>query len=131
MQNPVLAADVDGDSLVTALDALRLVNYLNANPAGGALPASSSASGSYLDVNGDGEVNSVDVLLVANYINGPSQPAAESEASSPPMVKRSSISPDGLRHAERDGYFGEAESGFELEDALNDIAAGVSEGWLD
>ena len=69
-KNPFLAEDVDGDSLVTALDALVLVNYLNAKAAGGVSLAASSASAFYLDVNGDGDVTPLDVIRVVNHING-------------------------------------------------------------
>lgn len=102
-KNAFLAEDVDGDSLVTALDALVLVNYLDAAAAGGVSPAASTASAFNLDVNGDGDVTPLDALRVVNHINGRIGASAEGEGSLPLLARERSVSLAGLHHAERDG----------------------------
>ena len=59
-QNPANNYDVNGDGAVSPIDALILINYINANgqgpiPAGRPTPP-------YLDVNGDGRATAEDVL---------------------------------------------------------------------
>jgi hypothetical protein len=85
-QNPQLAADVNGDGYITPLDALQLINRLNAQ-APGALPTP-SPQGSfplpYLDVNGDADVTAMDVLLVINRLNSPANGEGESAAVAAP-----------------------------------------------
>jgi hypothetical protein len=80
-QNPALPPDVNADGYVTAMDALRIVNELNA---GGARQLASSpaptitrfsfmAAGepqtNYYDVNGDGYLTASDALAVFNSLN--------------------------------------------------------------
>ncbi len=67
--------DVNGDGTVTAIDALAIINYLNAqNPA--TLPATNTSGKPFLDVNGDNSVTALDALWIINYLN--SQPAVSS-----------------------------------------------------
>jgi hypothetical protein len=74
--NPIYAQDVNHDFKVTPLDALLIINDLNA--AGprqlptGTLPTTAQGEGgnqSYLDVNGDGYLSPIDVLSVINHLN--------------------------------------------------------------
>ncbi len=69
-QNPTNPLDVNSDGLVTPLDALMVINYINLVGAGvlpqpneGALPPP------FVDVAGSGEVAPLDVLLVINHLN--------------------------------------------------------------
>lgn len=70
-QNASLPADVNADTSVTPLDALVLINRLNAEGSGSlpVPPSSTSEPPPYLDVNGDDALSPLDVLLVINYIN--------------------------------------------------------------
>ncbi len=72
--NTINALDVSGDQLVTALDALLIINELNA--------ASAAGSDAFLDTNGDGMVSSIDVLLVINMLNSKSTAEGEGTVSS-------------------------------------------------
>ena len=69
-QNSTTPADVDHNGKVEPLDALVLINYLNANGAG-ALPLPPPPGGPplFVDVNGDDEATALDVLLVINRLN--------------------------------------------------------------
>jgi VCBS repeat-containing protein len=74
IQNPRHPLDVSNDGHITPLDALLVINELNAGSRGGAsrLAASLSAapsSGPYLDTSGDGVVSPIDALTVINYLN--------------------------------------------------------------
>lgn len=69
-QNPANPLDVNSDGLVTPLDALLVINYINLMGAGvlpqpneGALPPP------FVDVVGSGDVVPLDVLLVINHLN--------------------------------------------------------------
>ncbi|MCY2986578.1 MAG: dockerin type I domain-containing protein [Planctomycetota bacterium] len=66
-RNPELAADVSGDNVVSALDALLLVNELNANQSHVLTGPVSNVS--YPDPNGDGAITAADVLYVVNIVN--------------------------------------------------------------
>jgi subtilisin family serine protease len=74
--NPVDGLDVNGDGLVTPLDAVIVINRLNAEAAGEA-PASAAY---YYDVNDDSFCTAQDVLIVINHLNAQSLPAAEGES---------------------------------------------------
>ena len=77
--NPTRPLDVNGDGVVTPLDVLALVNYLNAQP-GRALPRRAAPPPAYYDVNQDGRCTPLDVLLVINQLNGQSAGRGEGEA---------------------------------------------------
>ena len=80
-QNPSNHADVNNDSRVTPLDALMVINDLNARgartlPSGtlqstGGSFSTNSFKISFLDVNGDGRVAPNDALMVVNALNDP------------------------------------------------------------
>ena len=59
------AMDLNGDGVVTPLDVLLLVNYLNSNLLGGGKSAGTFS----FDVNRDGFVSPLDVLLLINALN--------------------------------------------------------------
>jgi hypothetical protein len=81
-QNPVLHSDVTNESGVTALDALTLINEINATgprqlPM---LPMDGQSMPPFWDVNGDGWLTAGDVLQVINYLNATaSSPGGEGE----------------------------------------------------
>lgn len=76
-QNASLIRDVDASSLVTPLDALVLINDLNANGIRELPTRLAKSKQPYLDVNGDNQLTPLDVLVVVNAINslGERQPA--------------------------------------------------------
>ncbi|MCY2990866.1 MAG: dockerin type I domain-containing protein [Planctomycetota bacterium] len=82
--------DVDGNGMVTPLDALLLINYLNAQPGRPARPATTLSPTLHYDVtagpdgDGDGQVTALDLLTVINFLNAQSARAAEGEAAVPP-----------------------------------------------
>ncbi|MCA9219447.1 MAG: Ig-like domain-containing protein, partial [Planctomycetales bacterium] len=69
-QNTANRLDVNGDGLVSPIDALICINDLNLNQAR-TLPAPDAANSPppFLDVNGDGQSSPIDVLLVINALN--------------------------------------------------------------
>jgi hypothetical protein len=72
-QNPVIHADVNADGRVSAIDALRVINFLNRRLTSGtatSVPVSEigSAPPDYLDVNGNGSVSASDALVVINEL---------------------------------------------------------------
>jgi hypothetical protein len=86
--------DVNADGAVSPIDALIVVNYLNANgsgPVGAAAAVRGAAEGEqtqrphyFVDPTGDGYVSPLDALLVINYLNSAAlgaQAAAEGEMS--------------------------------------------------
>ncbi len=82
-QNLRRPLDVNGDGLVSSIDALLIINHLNA---GYPSRLEGSPTGPpFRDVNGDGYVAPIDALLVINYLNrlgrGDGAGAAAGEAS--------------------------------------------------
>ncbi len=67
-RNPVDHLDVSGDSLITPIDALRVINELNRSGSHD-LPATPGEFGFLLNTNGDSIVSPIDALLVINYLN--------------------------------------------------------------
>ncbi|HJN07717.1 MAG TPA: dockerin type I domain-containing protein, partial [Pirellulaceae bacterium] len=80
-QNQIDHNDVNNDDVVSAMDALLVVNDLNLNGprALGARPDSAHL----LDVNGDLFVSTIDVLQIINRLNGDIIVSAEGETSTP------------------------------------------------
>ncbi|WP_236625917.1 cadherin domain-containing protein [Rhodopirellula baltica] len=68
-QNARNRYDVDRNQSVAPLDALRIINYLEANGPGRLEPGNMQSFPGYLDVSGNGEVTSLDALMVINEIN--------------------------------------------------------------
>jgi hypothetical protein len=77
MHNGVSPADVDGDSNLTPLDALVLINLLNTRGGGSMTsfatwagsPGMQSSSTAFPDTNDDGFIGPLDVLFVINQLN--------------------------------------------------------------
>ncbi|QDV22465.1 DVUA0089 family protein [Aureliella helgolandensis] len=70
-QNPSENLDVNADGFVAPIDALLIINYLNAGRES-YLPDTDVVPPPYLDVNGDEFVAPVDVLLIINFLNNQS-----------------------------------------------------------
>jgi len=69
LQNALLPADVNNDGLVTPIDALLILNQINAVRSGATGEAASNlASSLYSDVNGDGHVTPLDALHVLTHM---------------------------------------------------------------
>ncbi len=76
--NPVQAVDVNNDGYVSPIDALLLINSLNAEGSR-SLPKerSGQAAQAFYDVNRDGFISPIDPLQVINYLNDASTGKAE------------------------------------------------------
>ncbi|MEK6871609.1 MAG: dockerin type I domain-containing protein [Nanoarchaeota archaeon] len=70
-KNPLNARDVNADGVVSPIDALVIINYLNEEK------TSQPSSPPFLDVNGDDVVSPIDPLIVINYLNEQSSSEAE------------------------------------------------------
>ena len=83
--NPTNALDVNDDTSVTPLDALLVINQLNASALGAAsATAEGESKNLYLDVSGDGSLSPLDALLVINALNSQSRVAAATPITSQP-----------------------------------------------
>ena len=67
-RNPVDSVDVDNDGSVSPLDALVVINYINAGEPG-SLPNVRNPNKPYYDADGDQKVSPLDVLVVVNHLN--------------------------------------------------------------
>jgi hypothetical protein len=74
LTNSLNAMDVNNDGVVSAMDALTIVNYVNAGVQ--YVDLASGAGVGYPDVDGNHFITASDVLSVINYIN--SQPTGDS-----------------------------------------------------
>jgi hypothetical protein len=103
-QNPNNPVDVDGNGVVSPLDALLVINNLDTYP-GGVLPALGSGQTPtfWLDTNGNGTISPLDALLVINALPSAAQASAlprealSFAASSGEPVTNNSIPVDQLR----------------------------------
>ena len=99
-QCPVFPQDVNHDGLITPLDALIVINFLNANgPRTLPVPPTAAlAPPPYLDCTGDREVTAQDALLVINYLNAqgsrPVPAAAGTSCEDLPVCGPAGESPD-------------------------------------
>lgn len=66
--NVLLPADVTGDGLVLASDALRIINQLNASGESISVDSASLVGNDFFDVSGDGVITPVDALQVINFL---------------------------------------------------------------
>jgi uncharacterized delta-60 repeat protein len=91
-QNPISIDDVDANGTVSPLDALIIINEINANGAHtlGALANPPSGPVDYLDVNGDGVVSPLDALIIINDLNAETRAGGTTLATSSPAA---SVSP--------------------------------------
>ncbi|MFO1062925.1 MAG: dockerin type I domain-containing protein [Pirellulales bacterium] len=71
-QNPVNALDTNGDNSVSPIDALLVINEINARAPRllPLTPAEAIKLFGFVDVNGDKVVSAIDALLVINRLNG-------------------------------------------------------------
>jgi len=78
LHNTSLPADVNGDNVVSPIDALLIINELSRMDAAGE-PVAGSSDGLtfYHDVDGNGKISPIDALRVINYINDSSQLSGE------------------------------------------------------
>lgn len=86
--HPLNPNDTNGDGIVSAVDALVVINQLNrvrSDELSSNAPPILGGAATYLDVNGDGQVTPVDALRVINQLNRDSQVVA-GEAESPTIV---------------------------------------------
>lgn len=67
-QNATNRHDVNNDGEVSPIDALLIINDLNARGSR-ELPGTNTSTPPFIDVNGDSTVSPLDVLLVINYLN--------------------------------------------------------------
>ena len=70
--------DVNADGVVSPIDALIVINHLNA---GSGNKANGEGEGTkyYIDVNGDSKLSPIDALLVINYLNTMRKGSGEGE----------------------------------------------------
>ncbi|MCO6457547.1 MAG: cadherin domain-containing protein [Pirellulaceae bacterium] len=68
-QNPFNWMDVNADGLISPVDILIIINYINTHPGNPALPSAPKAPPPFLDVNGDNLITPADVLVIVNFIN--------------------------------------------------------------
>jgi hypothetical protein len=82
--NAAEPTDVTGDGNIIPLDALVLINDLNANGNGHELPwiAPGTTGHYYLDVNSDGIASAIDALLVINRLNSSTAAASANQSAS-------------------------------------------------
>jgi hypothetical protein len=86
--NVARPTDTNNDGVVTALDAVLVINYLNAvGPQ--SVPAPPAVMPNYLDVNGDGTISALDALLVIIRLN--SVGSGKGEASAEPVATAPSV----------------------------------------
>jgi hypothetical protein len=94
-QNPQNPFDVDADGDVVPLDALKVINYLNAVGIGPLpYPTAAFSPPNYYDINGDNNVEPLDVLQLINYLNQNESPAAEGESASPASAGNTALVSD-------------------------------------
>jgi hypothetical protein len=81
-QNPSNPVDVNGDGIITASDALFVINFLNEHGPGQVPESEPGGSGEnpiFPDVNGDGRISPVDALIIINELNDRAAGSGESE----------------------------------------------------
>lgn len=101
-----LNEDVNGDGFVSPIDALLIINELNARGSGPVTTIDAGSAGGpppMLDVNGDGMITPIDVLIIINYLNRTrsleNAPAPRSHVQSSSATENSAVEqppPDGL-----------------------------------
>ncbi|MGN6133610.1 MAG: dockerin type I domain-containing protein, partial [Aureliella sp.] len=69
--NDLIPEDTNGDYSVSALDALLVINALNAGQTGELIgPGIGKADGPLIDVSGDNSLSALDALKIVNRLNG-------------------------------------------------------------
>jgi hypothetical protein len=92
-RNPANPLDVDGSQQATPIDALIVINYLDANPGRWALPEVQVTQPPFYDVNGDSQCTPHDALLVINFMGTQRGPEAEGEQTTPDLPPVATESP--------------------------------------
>jgi hypothetical protein len=87
-QNTMNPLDVDADGEVAPIDALQVINDLNAHGARPLVASWFDAPSSYLDVNGDHEVSPLDALLVINELNRAAASSSAVQAVTAPATEQ-------------------------------------------
>lgn len=92
-QNGSLREDVNGDGIVSPLDALLVINRLNRfnRENSGFIQEPPQGEPFFVDTNGDGWVSAIDALIVINYLNRKSRFGGEGEFT--PYVAASYVEP--------------------------------------
>lgn len=85
--NTSMPQDVNGDGQISPIDALVVINALNA----GRISATSTSEGEarstmFVDVNGDSQLTPLDALLVINYLNQKALLEGEGETNGNPQI---------------------------------------------
>ncbi|TWU33713.1 Ig-like domain-containing protein [Novipirellula artificiosorum] len=113
IQNPALAPDVNGDNIVSPIDALIVINAMANAATGGAEGESILASKYFYDVNGDQKLSPIDALQVINYLTAhKSIPTASSESEQVAFALPSASADSGSSDVEpSDSVFAELSSG--------------------
>jgi len=78
--NPDNSNDVNNDGIVTPLDALETINYINTRPGQTELPAQQFSPPRFFDTDADGAITPRDVLVILNELNLPRLDSGEGEA---------------------------------------------------
>ncbi len=76
--NPLRPLDVDGDTTVSPLDVLVMINRIN-SIGGGAIPVPYTETNFY-DPDGDGVISPLDVLVIINFLNAGGGASGEGES---------------------------------------------------
>ncbi len=131
-QNPLNRLDVNGDSFVSPIDALLVIDRLNAI-AGVSDSPQDAVAAVYLDTSGDGFLTSIDALLVLNSLNGFTQPEAEQTAISPSyrldFGSRSSALKSGMLRVTPNDTFGTSRSFGFVSATSRDLTAKSRDGY--
>ncbi len=85
LHNASIPADVNDDNLVTAIDALIVINSMSRLESEGE-EAADTGKPFFLDVNGDGYVTSIDALQVINTLNNSTKSSEGAAAPQAPLV---------------------------------------------
>ncbi|MCY2989560.1 MAG: pre-peptidase C-terminal domain-containing protein [Planctomycetota bacterium] len=72
-QNPSNRFDVDGSKLVTPIDVLTEINYVNSHPDGSLPTVGTEGPPPYYDVDGNGRAEPADILAIISEINSPTK----------------------------------------------------------
>ncbi len=84
--NAVNPLDVNGDGIVSALDALAVINDLNAGD-GGPLSTLSGSGNELVDVNDDGQLTAIDALDIINELNAAAAAGTVAAGAAPGLAR--------------------------------------------
>jgi len=78
-RNPGIPSDVNNDGIVSPLDALLVIAYINSHPDDSSVPPAPAEPPPYYDVDGNGIVSGLDVLTIFATLNAEVNGSPESE----------------------------------------------------